>query len=294
MTAIRCNFVLAVTLLVAYSASSSSAEPPANAYRDPYGQGVQAYFSGDTAAAEPMFAEAMSRNLKDPRPFYFHGLSLLRQGRSDEARSDFMIAASLEARSRNAFPVGKSLERVQGADRLLLEQYRWQGRAADGATVSSVAQVNASPGRVPTLPAETRAMRQQLSVPLDRLVQPVSLSELVEMSAQSPTPTATNPFADDHPTAPDGKISSGKLMGIVGRALMKSAPVPSLDGLRERIPGLPSSATNDSSVQAEDEFGAEASSPSVGDDPFGEPAAEAAVPSESEPAELESEEDPFG
>lgn len=294
MTAIRCNSVLAVSLLVAFLAASSSAAPPAGAYGDPYGQGVQAFFSGNSSAAEPFFAEAMGRNPKDPRPFYFHGLSLLRQSRTDEARSDFMIAASLEARSRNAYPVGKSLERVQGADRLLLEQYRWQARAAEGAIFSSVSPANASPGPVLTLPAEQRAMRQQVSVPLDRLVQPVSLSELVERSTNSPPTTASNPFVDDISTAPEGKISSGKLMGIVGRALMQSAPVPSLEGLRERIPGLPSPATSNPSAQANVEFGSEASSPSAGDDPFGEPATDSAAPSESEPAAVEPEEDPFG
>jgi hypothetical protein len=178
--------------------------------------------------------------------------------------------------------------------------------------------------------AELAVLRQKVSMPLDRLVQPVSLAEWrnaatiapqVSTSAAhqsadvlpSPARTAppaevseqasatnevadasTNPFADDPAPQPEGKIPSGKLMGIVGRALFESAPVPSLEGLREKLPNVPIPAGGAAPPATEDDFGAEPGfAPTDETDPFAEPAAApAAEESGSEPTT--SEEDPFG
>jgi hypothetical protein len=297
MTAIRSSWVLAGFVLFACLTASSSAQSPAAATSDPYRTGVLAYFSGDDAAAEQWLAEAAARDPKDPRPVYFHGLSLLRQGRRDEACSNFMVAASLESRSRNSYPVGKSLERVQGADRLLLEKFRWQARSAEPAIVGNPATSAVTPGRYSFSPAEQRALRQPATPPLDRSVQPASLSELVDASPATTiaTDNPTNPFADDPASASPGKLSSGKLIGIVGRALMQSAPVPSLDALRDHIPiDLPIPADDVAPAQADFDFGSESSAPSADEDPFAEPATNDREPNNTQPAAEEIEEDPFG
>lgn len=178
--------------------------------------------------------------------------------------------------------------------------------------------------------AEIAVLRQKVSMPLDRLVQPVSLAEWRDAATiapqvstsvahhsadeiSSPTRTApaaeisqrasatkevadasTNPFADDPAPQPEGKIPSGKLMGIVGRALFESAPVPSLEGLREKLPNVPVPAGGRAPPVTDDGFGAEPGfAPSDETDPFAEPAA-APASEESDTEAATPEEDPFG
>lgn len=167
-------------------------------------------------------------------------------------------------------------------------------------------------------------------MPLDRLVQPVSLAEWRNAAtiapqvstatarpspAVLPTPSrttpateasdhasatteasdaSTNPFTDDPAPQPEGKIPSGKLMGIVGRALFESAPVPSLEGLREKLPNVPLPAGGGAPPAAAEDFGAEPGfSPTDESDPFAEPATAPAV-DESTNETAAPEEDPFG
>lgn len=318
---------------------------------DSYGRGVHAYFTGDSAAAEQLFAQAIGEDPHDPRPFYFRALCLLRQGRRDAALSDVMIGAALEARSPGTYPVGKALERVQGGDRLLLEQYRWRVQAAR--VIAEGAEARTANRADVAIHTDVGALRQKVSVPLERLVQPVSLAELVNVSAETPAPAAAttpvaapesaavvapvatpiestdrdtasgdeaspdDPFADDSRSAPGGKIPSGKLLGILGRAITESAPIPSLEGLRKQIPQLPLPAANGDAAAADDPFGANAPSGAdesagseesfdpAADDPFSEPApsaessenspAETSPVENSEPApESAADEDPFG
>jgi hypothetical protein len=178
--------------------------------------------------------------------------------------------------------------------------------------------------------AELAVLRQKVSMPLDRLVQPVSLAEWrsaatieprVSTTSATPSPTvlplparsapaaevseqasaatpatdaSTNPFSDDPAPQAEGKVPSGKLMGIVGRALFESAPVPSLEGLRQKLPNLPLPAGGSAPPAAEDGFGAEPSfAPTDASDPFAEPAATPAA-DESSNESATPEEDPFG
>src|SRR5262245_48162143 len=77
--------------------TTEAAEPNLNG--TPYGRGVNAYFSGDLATAESSFSEAIGVDPQDPRPFYFRALCRLRAGLREEARDDFLVAATLEARA---------------------------------------------------------------------------------------------------------------------------------------------------------------------------------------------------
>ncbi|MEX2561211.1 MAG: hypothetical protein WD403_14915, partial [Pirellulales bacterium] len=66
---------------------------------------------------------------QDPRAYYFRGLAHIRLGRDPEARDDFAEGARLEVADADRFyNVSKSLERVQGRNRLLLERYRSDAR----------------------------------------------------------------------------------------------------------------------------------------------------------------------
>jgi hypothetical protein len=101
------------------------------ALEESYGRGAHAYFSGDHRRAHELMSSVIAAGSKDPRAYYFRGLSSLHLGREPDARLDFQAGAKLEI-SEGVSPndVSKSLERVQGRGRLLLEEYRGQARVA--------------------------------------------------------------------------------------------------------------------------------------------------------------------
>jgi hypothetical protein len=96
-----------------------------------YGDGVHAYFAGDFQRAYEDLTQAIEAGTEDPRAFYFRGLAALRQGRSDEAEADFSAGADHESRGLGGWPVARSLERIQGAERLQLERHRMRARVAN-------------------------------------------------------------------------------------------------------------------------------------------------------------------
>ena len=93
-----------------------------------YGRGVHAYNSGDFQRSYDELTTAIEAGTHDPRSFYFRGLSALRLGRPEEANADFQAGADAEVAGRGNWPVGRSLERIQGEPRLVLEKYRRQAR----------------------------------------------------------------------------------------------------------------------------------------------------------------------
>ena len=96
-----------------------------------YGNGVHAYFAGDYAKAHELLSSAISSGSRDPRCYYFRGLSYWKLGRPQEAAADFQQGAKYESGDLNrTYSVARSLERVQGAARMAVEQYRIQARAA--------------------------------------------------------------------------------------------------------------------------------------------------------------------
>jgi len=98
-----------------------------------YGNGVHAYFEGDYQCSYDALSGVIEAGSNDPRAYYFRGLSALKLGRLDEAEADFQQGANLEADARGGVgsrSIGRALERVQGCDRLKLEQYRGRARVA--------------------------------------------------------------------------------------------------------------------------------------------------------------------
>lgn len=126
-------------LLLASSVLIGSGLAAARAVADPspltvaYGNGVHAYFSGDFQCSYDALSGVIEAGSNDPRAHYFRGLSALKLGRIDEAEADFQQGANLEADGRGSVgsrAIGLALERVQGCDRLKLEQYRSRSRVA--------------------------------------------------------------------------------------------------------------------------------------------------------------------
>lgn len=98
-----------------------------------YGNGVHAYFECDYQCSYDALSGVIEAGSNDPRAYYYRGLSALKLGRLDEAEADFQQGANLEAEGRGSVggrAIGRALERVQGCDRLKLEQYRGRARVA--------------------------------------------------------------------------------------------------------------------------------------------------------------------
>ncbi len=96
-----------------------------------YGAGVHAYYAGDYSRAHELLTSAIgpAATARDPRMYYFRGLCYLRLGRDEEAKQDFEQGAKLEmSNTDETYNISKALERIQGADRQQLEQYRAHAR----------------------------------------------------------------------------------------------------------------------------------------------------------------------
>ena len=95
-----------------------------------YGNGVHAYYAGDYQRSYEELSTTIEGGTHDPRAFYFRGLAALKLGRLDEAEADFALGANAEAAGLGNWPVGRSLERIQGEPRLQLEKHRVRARMA--------------------------------------------------------------------------------------------------------------------------------------------------------------------
>ncbi|PQO26978.1 hypothetical protein C5Y97_27370 [Blastopirellula marina] len=95
-----------------------------------YGRGVHAYFRGNFAEAQKLLDTVVDQGTSDPRVYYFLGLADHQLGEEDKAKASFTKGAELELDRSQVYPVSKALERVQGSERLLLEEYREKVRTA--------------------------------------------------------------------------------------------------------------------------------------------------------------------
>ena len=182
-----------------------------------YDQGVNAYFAGRSGQADVLLSEAIQWNSQDPRGYYFRALSLLRQGRMDEARGDMVVGAALEAQLPHRYAIGAALERIQGGDRLMLEEFRCSARR-DVVLQTSATSTRPPQARAPqTIEFEERdsaVLRERRIVPLDELLRPGGPQSIVEEPAAPPAtlppqnkppvaaPAPSDPFADDSAKAP--------------------------------------------------------------------------------------------
>ena len=88
---------LVCLVLVAMAAPASAQD--AGVAAEFYGRGVHDYFARRFVDAHENLTTAINaeKEAKDPRMFYFRGLTYLRLGRDDEAQQDFEKAAALES-----------------------------------------------------------------------------------------------------------------------------------------------------------------------------------------------------
>jgi len=221
-----------------------------------YGTGVHAFNEGDYVGAYNALTSAIKGGSNDPRAYYFRGLAYLRLGRDDEAKADFAKGAELEvADSVNEYPVNRSLERIQGKPRQLLESYRlnvhavavqrqeaarqarYEQRAAAEQDVLrrvAPAQLPAGPARpIPSAPAAEKAVN-----PFEPAAEPAPAKPAVEVEknpfepapkpAEKPAAEApgTNPFGEPTPPATKAGGEADPFGGPAAQTPPQTMPKP--------------------------------------------------------------------
>jgi tetratricopeptide (TPR) repeat protein len=126
---LRVGLVIA-TLAAGLAAGLAPAGDMPSALATGYGNGVHAFNEGDYQCSYDELSRVVEAGSNDPRAFYFRGLAALKLGRVDEADADFQQGATLEADGVGGRAVSRALERIQGCDRLKLEQFRSQARVS--------------------------------------------------------------------------------------------------------------------------------------------------------------------
>jgi len=91
---------------------------------DLYAEAVTAYFAKDYNGADSVLTGLIENGTGDPRAFYIRGLSRYASGNLDAADIDFEAGARLEYSGLVRVNVPRSLERIQGPVRRVLEKFR--------------------------------------------------------------------------------------------------------------------------------------------------------------------------
>lgn len=270
--------VLAGVIALTATVSGTACHAQSAVLSEIYGRGVHAFHAGQYDQASQWLNMAIDNGYRDPRAYYFLGLSAAATGRDAEAEADFQQGAEIEAGGAFGNSVGRALARVQGPTRLKLEQVRETARLtalakgqarskarygelgapADGAapqnnaapqTGTTAAPATATPG-VKAAPAQAR---------------PRGLPARPRGVMAPAVPASENPFADDMDTDPIVE-SNDVLEGVADNAVPAedeaAAPEPSGEGSPFDAPGSDPFANPGGGGGAEDPFGG------VSDDPF--------------------------
>lgn len=273
-----------------------------------YGRGVHAYFASDTVQAEQLFTDVIQAGSNDPRPYYFRAMLRLRAGRQAEAENDMRLGASLEARNPGEqHAISRSLQRVQGSGRRMLESFRRQARLdrvqqGQQRTLRRYEQLEQRGPAVLHSPAP---------LPLEQPVQPPKGFDLLDEPAHASAPASTAPElaapVQPSPTGSatkQGSDTKGEETDVFGEPLSatpaneptkETAPASDEDPFADEAEASTSESSDaDPFAEDEDSFADEtaeqgtestdASSSEAEEDPFGE----------SEASEQEEEDDPFG
>ena len=179
-----------------------------------YGNGVHKYFAGDYSGAHEALSRAIDAGTKDPRCYYFRAMAELKLGRDDEALADMKAGAKLENQDSDRFyGVNRSLERVQGRDRLMLEKIRQQAR-----TTAYEAEKARSERRYEQLRRNERdVLRRRVKIPLESLPPLGKLADIAEENpavkrktseskTSEPTASTPEPTVEPKPTVDGDSI----------------------------------------------------------------------------------------
>lgn len=195
----RATTFVAVVML-ATAASTAGAQDAVLA--EMYGRGVHRYFANEFDQAYEDLTLAIDNGLQDPRAYYFRGLAAAALGRQDEAEADWRTGATYEARGNYTGSIGRALARIQGTQRLQLEDIRQlvrleerarseaRSRARYEALDESEPRSLRSPGRAPAPPAAPAP-----AAPADPA--PATPTDPAPAVPPAPADASSNPFEDD-------------------------------------------------------------------------------------------------
>lgn len=261
------NVVLIVALLAICWNSNAAAQDSVLA--ELYGQGVHHFFANRHEEAHRFLTMAIEQKSQDPRVHYYRGLAHLRLGRPDEAKADFEKGAELETSNTDRiYPVSRSLQRVQGRDRLALEDHRRSARLA---------------ARIESMKVK-QARYEELQRSEERVVrdpnQPAPAATAEEVIGEAPPASdPTDPFAGEEPAAEPAQPKPAP----------SETPMPA---------ETPAPGANPMPMPTDDPFGGSGDTPApANDDPFG--GSDTPAPANDDPfggsdTPAPANDDPFG
>jgi len=215
------------------------------AVRDAVGGGIHAYHAGDYDRAYDDLTNAIEAGTDDPRSYYFRGLAALKLGRTSEAEADFSAGADREVSTGSIRRVSRSLERVQGHDRLTLERFR--ARARLGALQRDQELYGRRYSTIEDASSDVRRRRRPEDVRPDLLV-PRDLPAANSLPPAGSVEEVPAPAAKDaSPAKPNGTFEDD--------SAAKSDDPPAVDSSLEDIPENTAAerAVQDELSSAEDE-----------------------------------------
>lgn len=236
-----------------------------------YGQGVHAYHSGMFEESLSAFDKAIELGTRDPRVYYYRGVTQSAVGNLEAAATDFSNAAQFEFASIGRFySVGRALERVQGDVRMQIEEARQNARQA----------------------ARHNSNRSIMEGPVvGSMARPV----IADPHAKTGTNRALN-FPDitgrQYPNVPFANTGAAPVPATNAETpATDPAPVDPAPPTEDPAPADTSDGSGDDASADDSPFGDEpADDAPADDDPFGDGSA-GETPSGDEPA---ADDDPFG
>lgn len=188
-----------------------------------YGQGVHKFFARNYVGAFEDFNTAIDNGSDDPRCYYFRGLTYLQLGREDEAKADFEKGSQLEMQAAGKFfNVSKALERIQGRQRMMIEQYRTKARLAVMVELERQRK------------ARYEELRREEARVLDQSAPPVGIPEATPAPAPAAQPAA--PAQPMQPPAAEPPAPAAQ------PAAPAAAPAPAAEPAAPAAPAQPPAA----------------------------------------------------
>ena len=244
-----------------------------------YGRGVHSFHRGDYGQAHRLLETAVAEGTTDPRVHYYLGLTSYRLGDQEAAEKSFAVGAQLELDRGTSYPIGKALERVQGPERLLLEDYRDRVRtehflnqkARDRARYEARQAAEENILRDRTRPAPAIPTEPPVPVPPSDTTDPFGSGGGPPPAAPAPVAPSREP-AEEAMTEPSGRIPA--------------TPAPTVDDPF----GAP--VDEDSTPPVDDALGTD-TAPSMQNSPAADPFGAAPAPVGEQPLPVEPA-DTFG
>ncbi len=218
--------VLAGTIVLVVSVSATTCYAQSAVLSEIYGRGVHAFNAGQYDRASEWLNMAIDNGFRDPRAYYFLGLSASASGRETDAEGDFQRGAEIEATGAFGSSVGQALARVQGPTRLKLEQIREKARL--NALAQGNARSNARYGELGVSPGGMAPLNDMAPKPNNAAATAKPAPAPRGRAVMAPAvPTGDDPFADDmdqDPVIESNDVLSGVADNVVPAE--GSAPAP--------------------------------------------------------------------